>query len=395
MKNNKIDKKIQAEIIKACETDPHRLSLTFKGLPEEDRIFIARQVACRQKVRDKIPDFYRQEELLYPSGASIEQASSTATAQYKSQLVKGGTLIDITGGLGVDSYYFSKSAGKVIYVEKNRELVEYAHHNFRILGVNNVDIIHEDGIDYISKMEGTSSCIYIDPSRRRASSRIFKIEDADPNVLVVYDQLLVKTERMLIKLSPLIDLKYITLHFRFVYQIHIVAVNNDCKEIILLLDRHADTMDPQVISYSNEKGGASIFKSSLKSNKMACGYDNPQQFLYDPNIAIRKSGLFNDLGNQYKLKKLAANSHLFTDSHLLDDFPGRVFVLKEILTWKELLRTKKIRKANIATRNFHLRVSDIRKITGIKEGGDEYIFCTTSKDNKTMVLVTEKADYKK
>jgi precorrin-6B methylase 2 len=232
LKKIRIDSNILAKLHSVSETDPHRLSLTSKNIPAEDRIFLVRQVAARRKVQNKIPEFYLNKQVVYPSGISVEQASSSMTAKYKSSLVEGGTMVDLTGGLGVDTYFFSIQADRVQYIEKSGELCEYARYNFEKLGIKNVEVIHANGIDFIRGMERKVTWIYVDPSRRRGGSRIFRIEDAEPDVLAVYHDLLEKTDRLLFKLSPLIDLTYLYRHFQHLLEIHIVATDHECKEIL-------------------------------------------------------------------------------------------------------------------------------------------------------------------
>ncbi|MBR9997572.1 MAG: RsmD family RNA methyltransferase, partial [Cyclobacteriaceae bacterium] len=326
---------------------------------------------------------------------AVAQASSSVAADYKSGLIRGGTVIDMTGGLGVDTYFFSRSADRVIYLEKERELADSAAHNFIRLKVNNVKVIHEECMSYIRKTREKVDCIYIDPSRRRGSRRVFRIEEAEPDAGAVYLELLEQAGKVIIKLSPFLDIRYLIEKFQYISRIHVVAIDQECREILLVLDREEGSGDPEVVTWSKEKDKTQEFISSLGENEMFCGYDLPGDFIYDPNVAIRKAGLFNVVGNRFKLKKLAPNSHLYTGNTSVEDFPGRSFNLIQTLTFKEFLKTKSIKRASIATRNFRLKAEDIRKRTGIGEGGDTFIFCTTNMENEPLVLVTHRNDIKK
>ena len=395
MRGIHLDPRIEDAILQATESDPYQLSLTLKDFAAKDRIFIATQVEARQKARDKIPEFYKRRKVLFPSAVAVEQASSSKAAGYKSRLIKGGALIDLTGGLGVDAYFFARSAEKVIYVERDGNLADFADYNFHVLDVKNIQVIHGDGLEYIRHSGEKPACIYVDPSRRQGSRRIFRIEEAEPDVSSVYQELLESSGRLIIKLSPFIDVKYLIQHFQFIQEIHVLAIEQDCKEVILVLDKSDFSDDPPVITCSLEGNLEQIFITSWKRNETKTSFDLPQRFIYDPNVAIRKSGLFNELGNRFNLKKLASNSHLFTSNEYVDSFPGRAFHISGILSMKEFFRTTTIPKANIATRNFPLKVNEIRKRTGIRDGGEMYVFCTSSINNEPLVLLTYKAETKK
>jgi len=392
LKNLRIDLKLHQEVIKSSDYDPFKLSLILRKYTPEDRSYIVNQVNARQKAKIKIPEFYTQEKVVYPSLLSVEQASSSSTARYKAELVKDGTLIDMTGGLGVDSFFFSQSVSKVLYIEKDKDIAEIALYNFRVLNARNIEIINDDSLNYIKNISDKFNYIYLDPSRRFEDRRVFKLEDSVPNVMEIVPILLEKAEKIIIKVSPLIDITYILHHFKHLFQVHIVAVNQECKEILILLDDKKYTQDTDIVTWSKEVNRTHSFISNMKENEEECDYSAPLRYIYDPNVSLRKSGLFNAVGKRFHLKKLAPNSHLYTNNELNTLFPGRIFKILDVKQWKDLVKDKTIRKANIATRNFRLKVKEIRQKTGICEGGDTYIFCTTDLDNKKKILVTEKVN---
>ncbi len=268
MRRIHIDPKTEEAIFHASESDPYGLSLTLKDYPAEDRIFIATQISARQKARDKIPEYYNHRQVLYPSVTAVEQASSSIAARYKAALIRGGTLIDMTGGLGVDAYFFSKSADKVIYIEKKEDLAKYAGHNFHILGIKNIEIVPGDSLDYVRKTRKRPACIYVDPSRRQGSKRTFKIEEGEPDISVLYQELIRKAVLVIIKLSPYLDIKYLIQHFHFIREIHVLAIDQDCKEIILVLDKNSYSDDPDVISWSWEKDQENVYVTSWEKTKL-------------------------------------------------------------------------------------------------------------------------------
>jgi 16S rRNA G966 N2-methylase RsmD len=385
------DSRILRTLRKASLTDPYEFSLQLREFSSEERIFIATQIAARQKARDKIPDFYADNQIFYPSALSVEQASSSVAAHYKARLVSGGTLIDMTGGLGVDSFYFSKKADKVIYLEIDRLVAAYAVNNFKRLEMDQVEVIQEDSLAYIHRMKEKASYIYVDPSRRHGGRKVFRIEESEPDALAIHRSLLEKARIVIIKLSPFLDIRYLIENFYRIRQIHVVAIDQDCRELLLVLDRENSSADPRIIAWSMENHMEQEFVSTLGENEIPCEFDDPGAFIYDPDVSVRKSGLFNSLGNRFNLKKLAPNSHLYTGDTIVTNFPGRKFHLEKILTFREFLKMKTLTRAHIAVRNFHLRPVEIRKRSGIGEGGDIYIFCTTTMENKPVVLVTRKA----
>ena len=221
---------------------------------------------------------------------------------------------------------------------------------------------------------------------------MFKIEEAEPDAGAIHQELLEKTGILIIKLSPFIDIRYLLRKFDSISQIHVVAIDQDCREILVVLDRENDSSDPPVIAWSNEKNRIREFMSTFSRNEKTCQFGYTESLLFDPDVAVRKTGLFNSLGIQFNLKKLAPNSHLYTGETFIENFPGRIFIIEKSMTFREFLREKSLNQANIAIRNFHIKPDEIRKRSGIMEGGDVYIFCTTNLENERVVLITRKAD---
>jgi hypothetical protein len=253
-------------------------------------------------------------------------------------------------------------------------------------------VIRDDGVDYIRRMKEPVQYIYVDPSRRKGGRRIFSMQESEPDPVAIHQELLKKAGKVLIKLSPYIDINYLAGEFRQINQIHVVAIGGECREILVVLDSREFTKEPYIVTWAYETNGIQEFISTQRENLEPCRYGMPRRYILDPNVAIRKSGLFNALGRRFNLEKLAPNSHLYTHDRMIGNFPGRVFELERIMKFKDLQQKKTLKQANIATRNFRLKPEEIRKRTRINEGGDTFVFCTTDHKNKQIVLITRRVE---
>ncbi len=351
---------------------------------------LAQQISGRIKVKDKLPTWYNTKKIYYPPTINIEQTSSETTAIYKSNLVSGKTLIDLTGGFGIDDYYFSKKLRKVIHCELNKEVSNIAQHNFQVLGVNNIETYTGDGLELLKKHH-TVDWIYIDPSRRHDhKGKVFFLEDCLPNVPENINTLFEKSNHILIKTSPLLDINIGIQSLQFVQEIHIVAVHNEVKELLWVLEKGCKE-DTLIKAINITKKKTSIFPFTLKEeSNIQPQFSLPQKYIYEPNAAILKGGGFSSITKHYKLNKLHINSHLYTSENKID-FPGRSFELLTIIPYqKQSLKKANFSKANITTRNFTETVSQIRKKFKIKDGGDTYLFFTTDVNNNKIVLNCKK-----
>ncbi len=356
----------------------------FEGVSIQD---LANQIASKQKSEYKLPTWYHCENIYYPQKISIEQTSSEVTAKYKSDLILGKSIIDITGGFGVDCYYFSKVFDKVIHCEINEELSEIVKHNNTVLGVNNIETIAQNGIEFLKNTNQKFDYIYIDPSRRNdVKGKVFLLKDCLPNVPEHLDLLFSKSDKILIKNSPMLDISSGINELKFVKEITVVAVNNEVKELLFLLEKNYEN-NIKIKTINISKKGNQTFDFEYKSNSIP-KYSLPLNYLYEPNVAILKSGGFNQLSEQLSVAKLHQHSHLYTSENLID-FTGRCFKIQEVMSYDKK-RLKKLipnKKANITTRNFPKSVAQIRKETGLKDGGDLYLFFTKNIDDKNIVIV--------
>ena len=387
MNKNIPTSKIQDFIIENLRTDLIALllrPLNFEGVTNKE---IVEQIEAKNRCRDKLPTWYGTSNIYYPNKLNIEQTSSESTARYKAGLVSGTALLDMTGGLGVDSYYFSGKIGQVHHCEINRELSEIAAHNYKVLGKDNVHCHAMDGIDFLKSSDIDFDWVFIDPSRRHdAKGKVFLLSDCIPNVPDHLDTILGKAKKIMIKTAPLLDLSAGLMELRFVKEIHIVAVKNEVKEILWSLER--DHKNEVLVKTVNLNGSSmEKFSFSLDDEKLAVSnYSDPLQYIYEPNSAILKSGAFKTVGNTFKMYKLHDHSHLYTNNQLLE-FPGRRFKVARTIPFnKKGIQQLALKKANITVRNFPISVSEIRKKFKIKDGGDDYLFFTTNPKGEKIVV---------
>ena len=366
------------------------LALKKNPFPEIDYKEILNQIECLQKAKNKLFTWVNAENIIYPSKISVEQTSSEVTAKYKSEIISGQSIIDLTGGFGVDDYYFSKVFKNVTYCEINPILTEIVKHNFINLGVTNCRFITNDSYQTIINLNENFDWIYIDPSRRNdVKGKVFLLKDCLPNVPDLLPQYFKFSNSILIKTAPILDLKAGYNELEYVKKIHIVAVENEVKEILWEIEKNYKN-SVAIITKNFTKATAEHFEFKFGS-MLDCEFALPETYLYEPNSAIMKSGGFNEVAVQYGLKKLHQHSHLYT-STILKPFPGRIFFINKNISYckKEMKLHFENKKSNVTTRNFSETVETIRSKWKIKEGGNEYSFFTTDKNFDKIVLICTK-----
>lgn len=384
-----LNKEVQDFLRQNYRKEIAKIALSGSPFPEVSSRELAEQLFGKKKAEKKLPTWFRHDGILYPPAINLEQTSSEITARYKASLIQGETLVDITGGFGIDSCFFAEKFQKVIHCELNPVLSEIVNHNSEILGIQNIETRTGDGILFLENTTEDFSWIYIDPSRRDdAGGRVFQLDDCLPNVPQHLDLLFKKASGILIKTSPLLDIQLGIKSLKNIEQVQVIALDNEVKELLWILKREAGReVSIKTINFS--KSGEEIFEEKFENN-FDSDFSAPQNFLYEPNAAIMKSGLFDAVGHHYEVGKLHPNSHLYT-SKVLKDFPGRRFELMEVLPYKgKKTRLSGIAKSNISTRNFPVSVADLRKELKIKEGGDAYLFFTTNLHKKKIILVCRK-----
>jgi 16S rRNA G966 N2-methylase RsmD len=375
--------------------DVKQLALQSKNVTDSPFSFILTQIAGRQQIKNKIPSWYPIDDIIYPTRLPLEQCSSEVTAKYKASLLSGDTFADLTGGLGVDTAFIAPHFKQAAYVEWQPELAEIVRHNFSVLGLQSVEIHAGDGMDYLRQMERID-VVYIDPARRSDSGeKVMLMEDCEPDLLTIQDLLLEKAQQILIKLSPMLDIKSAVKILKNVREIHVVSVENECKELLFLLERGQER-EPTITCVNFRKKGdhpSLTFTFSEEQNIVVECTETVKNYLYEPNASILKAGCYKGIALRYKLEKLHPDSHLYTSSELISGFPGRIFVVEAIVSMnkKELkAQLTGVEKANISVRNFPLPVVELRKRLKIKERGETYLFATTLANGKHVIINTHR-----
>ena len=424
------------------DDDVRQLAFLGSKYPEVDMPFALDQIRGRKMARVKLPRWASLEGIIYPPHISMEQCSSESTALYKAELAarllglpasSSGTemkteneieFVDLTGGFGVDFSYIAARLGvKSMYVERQAHLCEAAKENFGRLGLKNAIVKNGDGIEvlhsFLPKKDDATSAddslgiiydqplsllktklglklIFIDPARRDdAGNKVVSLKDCTPDVTVLQEEMLSKADYVIIKLSPMLDWHRAVSELSHVREVHIISVNNECKELLLVLS--ARNMDENLRIYCVNDAQSFVCDESdmeTSSVKIAPSTLEEMQYLYEPNASLMKAGCFGVLSGRYDARMLSKNSHLFVSQAPIEAFPGRSFRIIAISSFnkKELKRhLSGITKANIATRNFPLSVAELRKRLKLKDGGETYIFATTLSDESHVLVITEKA----
>lgn len=447
------------------EEDVRQLAFLGSKYPDVDMPFALDQIRGRQMARTKLPRWANIDGIIYPPHISMEQCSSEVTAMYKAELAarllnseicefptdgtagpkfaknddilgkqENVSFLDMTGGFGVDFSYIAARLGvKSMYVERQAHLCAAAKENFERLGLENATVKNGDGVEILHSLEKPLQLIFIDPARRDdAGNKVVSLQDCIPDVTLLQDEMLEKSDFVIIKLSPMLDWHRAVNELKQVREVHIVSTGNECKELLLVLssslgdkaksstevdEAHVSETDDetshlkvycindnQVMSYDEtdksvvniasgkECGIVRLEKCSNEEN------DLPQDgskslYLYEPNASLMKAGCFGVISSRYGVKMLAKNSHLFVSEDPVADFPGRSFRIKAVSSFnkKDLKRQLSgVTKANIATRNFPLSVTELRKRLKLKDGGDTYIFATTLSDESHVLFICEK-----
>jgi len=369
-------------------------TLALKKAPVGTDFSLAlRQIEARQLLQKKVPSWSQNDDLLFPVRLSIEQCSSEATAHYKAGLLQGDSFADLTGGLGIDTFFIAQHFTKADYVERQSELCELARHNFEDLGAN-IEVHNATAEEYLNHCSSVD-CLYLDPARRDAYGRkTVGIGDCTPNVAELQNLLLQKARRVMIKLSPMLDISKALEELHFVSDVHVVAVNNECKELIFILER--DFLGSPVLHCANLSTSQPTLSFTFEQEhdcplRLA---DEPQHYLYEPNAAVMKAGAYKWVSECFGVLKLHKNSHLYTSETLVHNFAGRIFEVEDWADYNKKVKSTLLAgvdKANLAVRNFPLSVDELRKALKITEGGEVYLFATTLRDGRKVMIKTRKS----
>lgn len=349
---------------------------------------LTQQLVGLQKAKHKFPSLFKNHQIVYPPKVNLEQTSSEATAIYKSQLLDIDTMIDLTGGFGIDVSAFAKACTTTTHVELSSSLQTYAQHSFIAQGVS-TNSFQADGIAFLKQSEIVYDLIYLDPSRKTEShSKAILLKDYEPDVISNLDLLLKKGRKVMIKTSPMLDITAGINQLQYVESVHIVAVKNDVKELLWILSRE-EVKQIEVISVNLETEQP-VFKTMFSSS-VIFDFSKPKKYLYEPNAAVMKSQQFDALLDQYPLSKLDQDAHLFTSDQLID-FPGRVFEIRNTIENKpkKLKRLYAKTARGIVTRNNKESVAQLRKKYQFKEHETNYLFFTSSEELGAIVIEASK-----
>ncbi|WP_394337922.1 class I SAM-dependent methyltransferase [Chryseobacterium nematophagum] len=379
MNKNILTQEVQQYINANLNADLHALLLKKSPFNDVSIQEIVQQIKGKKVASKKFP-FLLKEGIVFPAQLNLEQSSSEITAIYKSNIVKGESFIDLTCGLGIDAYYLSRNFSKVTLVEQNSDLLEIVENNWNILG-KEARFVHQKLEDFLDQNKDIFDTIYLDPARRDDhKNKVFLLEDLSPNILEIEEKLLSFSNEVIIKLSPLIDLKYLVSVLPSIFRIDIVALKNEVKEILIFLSKNV--VKEIVCHCVNLESGEPIFTFNVGDEENVLKeYFEPEQFIYIPNNAILKAGTFNLISEKFGLKKLHPNTHLYTSMHKIEDFPGRI-LKTQIIESKQI---KKKNQYNIISKNYPLKPEEIKKKYGLKDGGEGYLIFTQSKKGKIIL----------
>lgn len=427
--------------------DPRQLALQASRFPDVDMPYALSQIQGWQAARRKLPSFAANQDIVYPPHLSMEQCSSEATALYKAEAVRrlldsfkgeedasdkgcGASMTDLTGGFGVDFYFVSRHFSRAQYTERNAELCQVVEHNLKVLGADNATVVCGDAVEQLQTID-TQTLIFIDPARRDAhGARTFAISDCTPDVMELLPALRRKARFVMIKLSPMLDWhKAVSDLHPLVTDVDIVAVDGECKELLLTLDMKRGDAHKDDNTQATKRDYVVVRCADLPSSSFAFRYtsdggyaidvqqptdaasqqdhimsqsaalspfltpDHTPSYLYEPNASVMKAGCFRELELTFGARQISANSHLFTSEQLIPGFPGRRFAIDAVTSFnkrqlKEALRD--VTNANITVRNFPMTVAVLRKKLKLKDGGDTYIFATTTAGGEHVLVITHK-----
>jgi len=360
----------------------------FPGISTRE---LVQQIDGKKRSEKKLPNWFNTPGIYFPPKLNIEQSSSELTAAYKSKLIRGNSLIDLTGGFGVDATYFSRHTDKVYHIEQNEELSNIASHNSKILGISNIEFIKTNSVQFLQEAKDDFSTLYVDPARRIESQKVFLLKDTLPDVVSNLPLFLSKAERIIIKTSPLFDIQSGLRELAHVSEIHVVSVKNDCKELLWVIDK--DFKDEPIIiasCLSQATQECFSFKLSEEKNLAQAETAAPEQYLYEPDVALLKAGGFKSISSRFGLKKLNPNTHLYTSESFKNKFPGKVFTIRGVAIYKEWAKAMQKKKANIVSRNFPSSPEEIKKKHKLTDGGDDFLFFCTGSKNQLLVIDAQK-----
>lgn len=385
-----LDTDVQQFIDEHLHDDITKIILKKSPFQDVSSKELAEQIDSKKRCESKLPLWFNTKGVYFPPKLSIEQSTSEIAAKYKSNLIKNGELIDLTGGFGVDSLFFAKKAHKVIHCELNQELSQISKYNSKVFGVE-IIYINEDAIKLLKSSNKKYDTIYIDPSRRIENKKVFLLKDCEPNIIEHLGLLKERSNQIIIKTAPLLDIQSGINELIEVSEIHIVSIKNECKELLFIINSDDKGLDPLIsCAILGDKEMSFKFKLSEEKSYTIPSYSDPLEYIYEPDAALLKAGCFKLICRDFNIFKLHQHTHLYTSDKLKENFPGRKFRLKKVCDFGKFSKENQINQANIICRNFGLSPEELKKKLKIKDGGNEYLLFCTGKNNQLLVLNCER-----
>jgi 16S rRNA G966 N2-methylase RsmD len=360
----------------------------LKGYEKE----IANQLISRKKAKCKIPKWFNTKGIAYPPPLSLEQSSSQIAADYKASLIQGEILYDLTGGMGIDFLSLSSQFEKATYVERQVDLCDVFRHNLKVLGNTRRNVINEGAESFIESLDEKKATFFLDPSRRDLNQKcVFRFEDCSPDLTRLQNQLLPRAKHILVKASPMMDLKQALTQLRFVKSVHIVSIKNECKELLFLI-KPEYTGTVKIICVNLEAGQPEYSFSLEDEHNSSSQFGSVDKIVLDPNASILKAGAFKSIGEAFGLKKLAQNTHLYTSPKKIRDFPGRQFrVLNSDLKKGEIKTLIPSGRVNVIMKNYALSSFSVKQKYNLKDGGDLYLIGFKNEHNRPQLMLCQLA----
>ncbi len=392
-----IQPNVQEFILENKNADEKKLLLSKKEILGIPSTVIANQISGRRKAKSKLPTWYQTKGIVYHSNLAIEQSSSEATAKFKTQIIKGllknrKSMVDLTGGFGVDSFFLSKIFDQVNHVEPTKELVEIVTHNHSQLQARNIQYHTQSAEEFLKENHPRFDLIFLDPSRRDENNRkIFRLADCVPSISELQPKIFERTDHVLLKASPLLDIQQGLREITHIKKVFVVSVENECKELLFFADL-IFSGEPSIEAVNLDQLGEvkEMLTFDLSEEKKSeAQFSEPLNYLYEPNSSLLKAGAFKLISSRFNIFKLHTNTHLYTSQKLIQNFPGRTFKIEKIdPTDKELKMLLLEGKANVATRNYPLSAEELKKKLKVKDGGEKFVIGFSGLNKKYIVVAT-------
>ena len=362
------------------QEDPALLLFKYQGKTDFDMKTAVQQISARQKAKKKLPTWTANLDIIFPEGISVEQCSSEETAKFKTEIVSGTSFLDMTGGFGVDTFFIGQHFDTVTYFERNESLAAIVEQNFELLQPNKFAVHSGDAIPFLQNTQQYFDLIYLDPARRGdQNQKLYKFSDCEPDVIELWDLMTKKSNQILVKASPILDIKGALKELPLIQKIWVLSVKNEVKEILLYWSKTKAEKEPQIICTDLTPEGRQNFAFTYEEEEAAnATFGEVGRYLIEPNASLLKAGAFKSFSERFQLKKLNPNSHLYTTNVLDREIPGRIFeVIEEVKVDKKEFK-KKFPKGivNVITRNYSLKAEAFKKKFNLKDGGEEFLIGT-------------------